>query len=456
MNKLETSLERHATDVDHSTHAIGHVLNPANHRLANRLIRVLCCVLVVIYALRSASLIVQNTTRTGFSDLTQEYLMARALLGGASPYDPQIDLARRFAPELARLAASTPALTLSHPTPHPPAAGLVVAPLGLLGFQEARAVWLGLQLLCLALIARWLAGRSRFWPLVLAALIAWPPAMVDLNYGQLTTFVATLAFGAWVSNRRGDARLAGICIGLAAAVKLYPAALLAYWVIRREWRAVAYGCGTALGLTLAAVALIGRDATVSYLSTGLPAVNIYLGAEGNASLVGAVTRTFAGNGAIAPLIDAPALVAPVSAVLGVVLVALTGRAIARAPTPEQGYVLAICCVLLVTPVVWLHYFLLLVWPIRVIVLRLVRRGWPPHPTNAALLAVLLVSVEPLIWARLLDLALPSAVGQHDALLSPLAGLPFLAPTLGTAVLWLILRHSAALDRRIRVKYPTGD
>src|SRR5256712_10300241 len=97
-------------------------------------------------------------------DLQQQYLSARALRDGVDLFTPVSDLAARYLP------AATD--TFPHPDPHPPVLALLSVPLTLLPFPVIVPLWLGLNLVLLTRVGRWLRLSTR----TSLALPAWPPA----------------------------------------------------------------------------------------------------------------------------------------------------------------------------------------------------------------------------------------------------------------------------------------
>lgn len=71
--------------------------------------------------------------------------------------------------------------------------------------------------------------------------------------GQLARFFAT---GAW----------AGVGVGLATSIKLTPALFIVYFMITRQWRVAFTAIGTAVGVTVGAFAVAGRESTAYWTS----------------------------------------------------------------------------------------------------------------------------------------------------------------------------------------------
>ena len=96
-------------------------------------------------------------------DLQVQYLSARALRDGIDLFTPVSELAARYLP------ATTD--TFPHPGPHPPVLAVLSVPLTLLPFAVIVPLWLGLNLVLLTTVGRWLGLSAR----TSLALAAWPP-----------------------------------------------------------------------------------------------------------------------------------------------------------------------------------------------------------------------------------------------------------------------------------------
>jgi hypothetical protein len=140
----------------------------------------------------------------------------------------------------------------------PTAAVFLFAPLshfGPIGFVAvlclANAVsWFG----CIRLAARLAAGKEKNPNTLLFVL----PALTTIAYvydsfllGQINVFLLLLVLGSAHAVRSGRGWVAGVLLGVAAATKVFPLPLVAYFAVRKQWAAVA-----ATVLTLAAVWLL--------------------------------------------------------------------------------------------------------------------------------------------------------------------------------------------------------
>src|SRR5262249_50542677 len=91
---------------------------------------------------------------------------------------------------------------------------------------------------------------------------------------------------------RGNEVLAGGLLGAAAAIKLFPAFLLVYFVFARRWRAVAATIASAVLLYVAAALVFGSRDVIAYFREVVPEVNTWRSAWLNCSLAGYWSRLF--------------------------------------------------------------------------------------------------------------------------------------------------------------------
>lgn len=228
----------------------------------------------------------------GYTDFVQEWLSARNYWAGDPVYLPQREgLLRRTGEDL-------PALEVRMPwNAHPPVAVLLALPFGLTSdYVTAHLAWnlltFPLMPLALVLVARELHLRVPWWgALACAALVlAWNAVQYQLHHGQLNCLILYVLVLAWVADRRGRALGAGALAGLAAALKLFPALRLVYFVAGRKWRAAGALVLVAGALNLVALAALGFAAFETYFRDVVPSLDVYRRAWMNLSLTGYFTR----------------------------------------------------------------------------------------------------------------------------------------------------------------------
>jgi alpha-1,2-mannosyltransferase len=217
------------------------------------------------------------------------------------------------------------------------------------------------------------------------------PLWNQLRQGQLNLILLVLVTGVWVADRSTRPAWAGVFLGTAAALKLFPGFLLFYFLVRRQWQVVA-----AAALTLAALlgltsAMLGPEPYASYLEKVVPHLAGCQGLGYNASLFGFWGKLFdPGKEPIQPLWHSQALAKVGSYLSCAVVVAVLAWVVRRARSRaerDQAFGLAVTAMLLVTPLVWDHYFVLLLVPLAVL--------WSHLPTATGVRALFLLLVLPL-------------------------------------------------------------
>src|SRR5207247_10928291 len=96
--------------------------------------------------------------------------------------------------------------------------------------------------------------------LLLAGAFALPPLVGELVLGNVHVVLLGLFALAWsaarIGGRRGDA-LAGVAVGTAALIKLFPAVVLLRFVVTGRWRAAAWAAGAAVVLAVLTLPVTG-------------------------------------------------------------------------------------------------------------------------------------------------------------------------------------------------------
>ena len=144
---------------------------------------------------------------------------------------------------------------------------------GYLPYAVSIALWYALSVIALLLAVHWLAtmlegyftgplskrpppGCWRWWTFrVTPILVCLPSIGRTLSRGQVNLFVLLLFCGLGILASRKRNTLAGMCIATAASIKVFPAYLGIYALVRRDWRCVA-GCFLGAFLCLVVVPLV--------------------------------------------------------------------------------------------------------------------------------------------------------------------------------------------------------
>jgi alpha-1,2-mannosyltransferase len=216
---------------------------------------------------------------------------------------------------------------------YPPFSLLLFAPLAWFSYPTARVVMLGVNLACLLgclYLLLWLYLRPRrVWlGLVLAVFgLVFQPVLVTLDHGQVNLLVLFLILLSWAGLEKKIAPFwAALALSAAIVLKTYPVILLAWFVLKREWRVLGWTfVFLAAATVLSGVLLPGlwADWVVQVLPSGgygLTPMGLFSpAAPWNQGINGFTARLFLENTYSANFFLSPrvAKVAPVALSLGV-------------------------------------------------------------------------------------------------------------------------------------------
>lgn len=229
--------------------------------------------------------------------------------------------------------------------PYPAGAALLLAPLGALSFHTAAAVWSAL-LIAFMLGALWIL-RVRDWR-VLAIVVTSVPILSSIRLGTFTPLLVLLLAVAW--RWRDEKWVCGGAVGAGICLKLLLWPLVAWLVASRRYAAAAIAAVGAAGVTLMAWAAIGFAGLADYPELLRRLADVV--AARSLSLV-----------ALAMAAGLPRGVADLLPwIVGLAL--LAGVAVAgRRRDDRLAFALAVLGAIALTPIVWMHYFALIVVPV---------------------------------------------------------------------------------------------
>ncbi len=326
---------------------------------------------------------------------------------------------------------------------HPPSSILVMIPWSMLDYRAALLAWnllsLGMLMSSLEIIRRSLElplTLELICPAVIFLLLS-HPLLMQLFHGQWNLLLLLLVTGAWAAERSGRPAWAGVLLGAATAIKLFPGFLFLYFLARRQWTAVLAGVlafGMLTGLT---AALLGPEVYRVYFLEVLPRLAPVRSSCYNASLVGFWTRFFdpvTTEVHVLPLWRSGLALRAAVLLSGLAVMATTARVVRSANTRDaldHAFGLAVTGMLLVSPITWDHSLLLLLLPISILL-------HDPPPSEAA--KILLIVSLGAIWflGQRLVCALLIPGGLLAGFASPAHTLTVLAyPCYALAILFVI-------------------
>jgi hypothetical protein len=328
---------------EESPHRAGHMDTPPiarrwpAHATENMAFRRLVAVLLLLLGMLSVAVRASNYREPlgGSNDFVISYAAARNLIHGRSPYEPtKLMVAREF-----NLTVEQAAHYAKQPNWQPPFRIILTVPFALLPFTVAGIVWLILCAGSIIAAAATFAAMRGWSPgagaIVGVGVLALPIVQSDLAWGQINGPMLLLVVLAWRFLIQGRDRPAGLLLGAAAAFKFYPLLLAVPVFRKRRYRPLLIGAITAGFLN---AGLLVMDAS-RYFRAAAAVRDAYLSANFNVSWTGLTTRLL------------PNSAGQVLAFLGVSIgVLLLWR---------SNYWMAAPLVLLVWPIVWDHYLLLL-------------------------------------------------------------------------------------------------
>ena len=265
---------------------------------------------------------------------------------------------------------------------YPPAFAVLLVPLTWMSNDLAVRVWLLLiqaaVLTSLVLVYRTI-GRPRRGELlaVVLAVTTFFPIATSVSTGAMNSVLLLLLTIAWALWLRQKDAAGGVVAGVAAVIKVFPAALLPYFLFRRHWRLVA-------AMLLTGLAGIGLGFLVTspahnlyYFRDMLPHLSAGTGYRENQSLAGLASRLcdpstvdHAGSAGWC----SRALAWPADAVVVALILVATRRQVRSG----LEFALAVCALPLVSSVTWSFPLVLLVLPIALLLRDMSSRprsGW---------------------------------------------------------------------------------
>jgi Glycosyltransferase family 87 len=278
--------------------------------------RILCCALIVTGAIGMGSRMLVGYL--GSWDLFQDFIGAKEFAAGRSMNPPnmteRVDYWLQQDPLKLQVLDRWPALRKLQDSSidngarqvvvqaHPPFHVLLVAVIVMLcgTIQRTYLMMTAVTLACYAgtLTMLWRsvpAGFRTAVPAFLLCILAadWQPFIANLRQGQVGVVVALLVTAGWYSILRGRSVAGGVLIGLAALIKMYPALLLV-WLLLRNRRAFLAAISTMSAAALFLYFSIGWSGFIDYTKAAKTVVEIFGRSRINYSLPSVVSYVVAG------------------------------------------------------------------------------------------------------------------------------------------------------------------
>ena len=233
----------------------------------------------------------------------------------------------------------------------------------LLVLQYFRVANIILFLITLGIWVRMMQRQYLWWGLVLIFLTNYQPLYDTLAYGQtdiILLFCFTLVLWA-IHTQRPE--WAGIVVAFLTMIKIYPVLLLAFFVIKRQWKGV---IGFVIGMiiwNLIAIMVIGWDIHVQYVTRILPSIGGTTSWIENQTIAGFITRWYDNPFAMSRFSfhSVERIATLISGGLSALVCLLAFR-----DTPIRDsrfavqYAMFVMLMVIAIPVAWMHYSTLLI------------------------------------------------------------------------------------------------
>lgn len=276
------------------------------------------------------------------------------------------------------------------PFTSPPSALLLFAPFALLPFAQAKAAWLtfGFILLIGSGFFLWLAARASVprppSPVWLALMFyASGSLQHTFDFGQVNTLYSFLfALGLWAWTKRRTA-ITGVAMVFGAAVKVFSAVFVPYFLLRRAWRALAASIAGGAILVFATAVLTGLPTWLNYTFIVLPDASAHRVSSFDQSLLVFLRRTNSLLGIVrdndqldkTPSVEMSIIAFVITALLLALTVSILGRFAERDALHEQlEFAAVIVVMMLILPRMWEHYLMWLILPFYLILAFLSNRS----------------------------------------------------------------------------------
>lgn len=266
-----------------------------------------------------------------------------------------------------------------------------------------------LVLVCLYFVFRAVLKKPEFLlpvtAITWAIVLHFEPVDLNNNYAQINIVVMALVILDLVPRKQFLPQ--GILIGVAAAIKITPLAMLLYFLVRREWKQIATALFSAVAATLLAAAF-RWEAFVEFFSSTLLDMgsgrDFGVGTEyqSNSSIKGAIQRMYPSTESMEANGLTIGLAWIAASLIVIVVVAWLIKRLCAEQLLVDAQLVTALTVLLISPVSWSHHWVWLTLIIPVFAYRAwswLSTGWAARSLLAVLIAwaALLLTVPPKWW-----------------------------------------------------------
>jgi hypothetical protein len=316
----------------------------------------LAVLLLIIGCFATGMRLFRDRDRYKRQDFNRYYADASLLRGGGNPW-------RTFG------LPQPKDIEQSRQVGYPPAFSLMFSPLCRLRRATAHRIWEALQIIALisalTIVLREIAptANNNFKRFAFAFAFLFPPLHSSLHWGQPTSLLLLLLVGSWACARRGWDILAGMLLATATLLKIFPWIIAGYFLVLRRWRVLASSVIFVAAVSFCLLAFYGIDRNLDFLR-GLWVSMIWLDRRRNLSIIGnlhAFVVAMSADGRTADL----HLLGLLITLSYLSIVGVSGILTCRQPD-EPAEISGLCWSLwvmssiLLSPVAWDHYLVLLI------------------------------------------------------------------------------------------------
>jgi hypothetical protein len=286
---------------------------------------------------------------------------------------------------------------------HPPTTAFYALPLALLPLSWMSLVLGTLNIFLLAHQLVTLANElgapepQATATFAMGLLIAAPFMSNHLVIAQISALIGYLFFIAWRALRKNHDVRAGIALGFACTMKLFPGVMVLYLLLSRRWRGVVAAGLTWLSVAAFMTARFGLRAWTEYSKSEKRIVDYWIGHASNASVHGIVLRMLHPACEGQPMSDPHAtLIASIVALVLLALFIWLSRPFSgQSMRTDLSYSLFILLSLFANPFFFEHYNVILIFPIAIAIAALYRAGFSNRQklAGAAIVASALVCLR---------------------------------------------------------------
>ena len=312
--------------------------------------------------------IITISDTTGGPDFVKFYASADLFIQGKSIYTPVKFDAYNEIPNEIREKMTRDTM---HPNLNHPFVTLLFLPFGFIDLKLAFIIWSAISFF-LGLISVWMIYHS-IWNQTSRVYLMWLNLIffvyfrtfVSVAFGQISLLLLLVLVIAWLALRSNNQLIAGIFLGIALILKLYTGLFILLLLLHKRFKAIFWYIATFILCNLIAVLVFSKNVFEVFLEN-LNEITWY-SSSWNASLLGFITR-FLGGSENAPLIDLGKGSFYINYFLSIlfliilIIVIWSQRGDNSQLQFDLLYSLTIVFMLILSPLGWMYYFVLLLIP----------------------------------------------------------------------------------------------